>query len=143
MAIEFRTLATESGWNEEALQCAFRNALSEIIKDELVSRDEPAGLEELISLSIRIDNRVRERRRERGGKTVFSAALPGAFPQSSCTTTPSLQFLPPSEPMQLGRARLTEEEKVRRRKNNSCMYCGQAGHFVSNCPRSSSKGEAQ
>ena len=47
MAIEFCTLATESGWNEKALPGAFRNTLTETLKDELVSRDEPDGLDEL------------------------------------------------------------------------------------------------
>ncbi|XP_038844002.1 uncharacterized protein LOC120043485 [Salvelinus namaycush] len=56
MACEFRTLAAESGWNDEALQGAFRNALTETLKDELVSREEPEGLDKLISLTI--DNRL-------------------------------------------------------------------------------------
>lgn len=68
MAVEFRTLAAESGWNDEALHGVFQQALSETIKDELMSRDEPQTLEELISLAICIDNRRRERRRERTGK---------------------------------------------------------------------------
>ena len=137
MAIEFRTLAAESGWNNEALHGAFQNALSETIKDELVSRDEPNTLEELISLAIRIDNRRRERRREKTGKETFSVmpvSLPTAQPQST---------LPEPEPMQLGRARLSEEEKQRRRNTNSCLYCGQAGHFRNACPLLPAKGRAQ
>jgi len=65
MAINFRTFAIQSGWNSEALLSSFHQSLSESIKDELVSREEPADLEGLIALSIRIDNRLRERRRER------------------------------------------------------------------------------
>ena len=68
MACEFRILAAESGWNDEAPQGAFRNALTEILKDELVSREEPNGHDKLISLTILIDNRLCERRRERGGR---------------------------------------------------------------------------
>jgi len=47
MTIEFRTLAIQSGWNDEALQG--HQSLCDSIKDELVSRDEPAHLEGLIS----------------------------------------------------------------------------------------------
>lgn len=36
-AIEFRSLAVESGWNEEALHGAFLNSLSEELKDELAA----------------------------------------------------------------------------------------------------------
>ena len=118
----------------------FQNALSEAIKDELVSRDEPKTLEELISLAIRIDNRRRERRRERAGKETFFTmpVLPAAQPQPM-----SAQSLPEPEPMQLGRARLSPEEKQRRLNTKSCMYCGQAGHFVSTCPLRPPKGGAQ
>lgn len=36
-SVEFRTLATEHGWNSEDLQAAFCNGLNETLKDELVS----------------------------------------------------------------------------------------------------------
>lgn len=51
--IEFRTFAAESGWNDEALQGAFQNSLNDHIKDELVSREEPPDLDQLIALAIR------------------------------------------------------------------------------------------
>lgn len=41
LTMEFRTLATESGWNSEALHGTFKNYLHDSIKDELVSTDEP------------------------------------------------------------------------------------------------------
>lgn len=62
-SIDFRILAAESGWNEAALKSAFLKGLSEEMKDQLSTRGEPDSLESLISLSIRIDNRLQERRR--------------------------------------------------------------------------------
>jgi len=139
MAIDFRTLAIQSGWNDKALQGCFQQFLCDTIKDELVSRDEPADLEGLIALSIRIDNRLRERRRERSVRSpqasVSSSPAPPRFP--------SIHFPEPRrdcprvsepEPMQLGRAHLSPEERARRLRSNSCMYCGLVGHFVSVCP---------
>jgi len=84
MAISFRTLAIQSGWNSEALISCFHQSLSEVIKDELVSREEPADLEGLIALSIRIDNRIRERRRERPTQSpqVVVSPLPSPVPES-------------------------------------------------------------
>ncbi|KAK0132042.1 Retrotransposon-like protein 1 [Merluccius polli] len=61
--------AAESGWNEEALQGVFQNALSSELKDRLTSWEEPADLDHLISLAIHMDNRLRERRRERGTRS--------------------------------------------------------------------------
>ena len=36
--------------------------------------------------------------------------------------------------MQLGRARLTQEERQKRRQEGRCFYCGGTGHLVSSCP---------
>lgn len=45
LAVEFRTLAMESGWNPEALTVAFNRALSDELKDELAARDPATDLE--------------------------------------------------------------------------------------------------
>lgn len=55
----------------------FIQGLSEDIKDKLADRDETDSLETLISLSIRLDNRLRERRRERAGR--FKRHSPNTF----------------------------------------------------------------
>ena len=38
------------------------------------------------------------------------------------------------EPMQLGRARLTHEERQKRQLEGRCFYCGSTSHLVSSCP---------
>ena len=132
---EFRTLAAGSGWNDAGLRSAFRQGLSEGIKDELV-RDKPSTLDDLISLAIEVDERIRERKRER------SRNHPNPTPARSASTTPSLHPSPSAtqestsseEPMQLGRARLTAAEKEFRRAKGLCMYCGQKGHIRNDCP---------
>jgi hypothetical protein len=63
-AVEFHTLAAESTWNPEALFNTFLHRLSEEVKDELAARDLPMDLDSLIALTIRIDGRLREYRRE-------------------------------------------------------------------------------
>lgn len=136
-SIDFRILATECGWDDKALQGIYYRGLSEEVKDELAARDETANLEALISLSIRLDNRLRERRRERNVKsrnfvpTFQSRAshlpdLPAPSPQVSSTS---------EEPMQLGRMTLTQEERQRRFREGLCLYCGQAGHILRSCPK--------
>uniref|UniRef100_A0A3Q3A042 Reverse transcriptase domain-containing protein n=1 Tax=Kryptolebias marmoratus TaxID=37003 RepID=A0A3Q3A042_KRYMA len=64
--IDFHALAAKSGWNGEALCDAFYQGLNEQIKDELATRDPPRGLAELEALASRIDQRLYERRQERG-----------------------------------------------------------------------------
>ena len=48
--LEFRTLATDSGWDDTALRSAYQRGLSEEIKDLLV-RDRPATLNDLSALA--------------------------------------------------------------------------------------------
>lgn len=153
-ALEFRILAAESGWNDPALRDIFHKGLAEELKDELATRDEPASLEGLITLAIKLDNRLRERRRERSlGQrprplTSTPANPPRTFSSSSTppSGSPGLNSSPPNpppanEPMQLGRAKLTPEERQRRFSNRLCFYCGQKGHYLAQCS-DASKGQA-
>ena len=104
-AITFRTLAAVSGWNEPALVSAFHHGLSDPVKDGLASVDCPPNLEALISHAIRLDNRLRERRRDaaQGTPDTLGSPWPSVPP---ITDT--------SEPMQIGRARLSVAKKERR-----------------------------
>ena len=145
-AVEFRTLAAESGWNEEALQGVFLGALSDEVKDQLTSREEEVGLDQLIALSIRVDNRLRERRRERGSRSVptpsfESAATPRSSPSFSAPPRRERGFSP--EPMQIGSTRLSSEERERRMRSGACLYCGLSGHLRSGCPALSGKDRAR
>ena len=144
-AVEFQTLVVESGWNEEALQGVFLNALGGDIKDELTSWEESLDLEHLIVLAIRVDNRLRERRRERA---LRSSSTPSSMPPAASRPPLSVSFpprherTPPSgsEPMQIGRTHLSPEERERRILSRACLYCGQTGHFLSGCPSCPGKG---
>ncbi len=80
-AIEFRTLTSESKWDSETLVSTFYCGLSEYVKDELASRDWGPSLEELITSAIHIDNRVREKRRERCTSRVMTMLAPPNDPE--------------------------------------------------------------
>lgn len=139
-ALDFRTLAEESGWNEEALLGAFYKGLNENLKDELAARDDVSTLDKLIELTIRLDNRLRERRRERALRVPNTAPQ---FPASSATTSSSSRSSNPEpEPMQLGRTQLTPQERNQRRAANACLYCGRIGHYIAMCPKRAAKGPA-
>ena len=64
-AVEFRTLATDSAWNEAALFDAFMRGLAESIRDHLTALELPNGVDSLIALVIKIDNRIQLREEER------------------------------------------------------------------------------
>ncbi|KAI2647305.1 Retrotransposon-derived protein PEG10 [Labeo rohita] len=94
-ALEFRTLAAQSGWNDEPLKLHYRKGLNPDLQVELACRDEGLSLNQYIDLSIRIDNVMRARRPARP----FTAPLPYQPPAASAP-----------EPMQLGTTKLTTEE---------------------------------
>lgn len=129
--MDFRIKAAATNWNAAALKSAYFNALNESIKDELVTLDEPATLEDLINLTIRLDNRIRSRTREK------NRGDPPARFYGGVTSTPAVS--PPQasldpEPMQVGRTRFTPEERQKHISSHLCLYCGASGHFIARCP---------
>lgn len=63
-ASEFRLLAANLDWNDAALVNQFCYGLNDTIKDLLLHHELPSTLEEMINLSIAIDNRIAEHRHE-------------------------------------------------------------------------------
>ncbi len=149
-AIRFRTLATDSGWNRTALYDIFLKGLSDQIQDLLVPLDLPTDLDSLIALAVRTDNRLQERQRSRhrtvsqAGHRQGGAEIPTPSGRSSShrvSPAPQRKALPEEgeEPMQLGRAKLSSEERRRRLQEGRCFYCGQQSHLLAACP---AKGQA-
>lgn len=143
-AIEFRTAAADSGWNVPALRDAFMTGLSEPIKDQLAPLETPRDLESLIAVAIRIDNRLRERERERRRNRDVIPSFQNS-PRRVAPPAEDFQLMLPDhqrttlpndsgEPMQLGRTRLSLEERQRRLREGCCFYCGQPGHQLASCP---------
>ncbi|MGL4250315.1 MAG: DUF4939 domain-containing protein, partial [Aeromonas sp.] len=130
-AIEFCTLATTSGWNEPALHARFLEGLNAEVHDEIYSREIPAGLDDLMSLALRIERRLEDRRHARRMEGSLLASTHAISPPVS----PAPAVLPvKTERMQQGGLRITAQERQRRIQDRLCMYCAAAGHFVANCP---------
>ncbi len=113
-AIEFRTLAATCEWNEQALTARFLEALSGEIKEEILSRDLPTRLDQLVELAIRLNKLFELRRRARYTMPELRAAPP-------IVSSPTV-VSPGPEPLQLGGLRISAAERL-------CMYCGAQGHL--------------
>ncbi len=125
-ALEFRTLAAQTNWTDNALKVIFRRGLSHDFKTELACRDEGKDFNQFVHLAIQIDNLMRSRRPgSRSATSSHNLPLPRYYSHMTADS---------SEPMQINATRLTEEEKERRRSQRLCLYCGEAGHFRQNCP---------
>ncbi len=143
-SIEFRTLAVSCGWNEKAHWDHFLHGLADHVKDEIYSLELPAGLDRLIDLAIRVDDRIALRSRHRKGGFPRERVT-GAESVTTCDKWSQRLVFPEEEPMLIGGARLMAGERRRRLANQLCLYCGEVGHVAAACPgvgrRSSSKGE--
>ena len=105
-AMEFRTLAAGTGWNDRALIDQYRCSLR-----ELACRYTTFKFNQLVDMSIRLDNLLATRRRSDQGLLVPSPRTPSPIP------------------MELGGA-------VRRetgRGSSSCPICGRRGHTAGRC----------
>uniref|UniRef100_A0A3B3H296 Gypsy retrotransposon integrase-like protein 1 n=1 Tax=Oryzias latipes TaxID=8090 RepID=A0A3B3H296_ORYLA len=140
-AIRFRTLAAESGWNSVALYDVFMKGLAPRIQEQLIPLDLPQGLDSLIALAIRTDNRLHELVSRRGSGSSGGGSSRGAesaerrnHRRFSADPHPSVTADSCEEPMQVGRTRLSAEERQRRLQEGRCFYCGEIGHPVFSCP---------
>ena len=138
-AIEFQTLVTDSSWEGRAVIDTFLHGLTEPIKDELLTRDLPEELDRIITLVIRIDTRLEDRRRlvKPRSPPRFYRRRPRVFPPPQDTMTiptPATSSGGEPEVMIVDRSRITKVERDRWVRTRSCLYCGGAGHFASNCP---------
>ncbi len=126
-AIQSQTLAAACGWIEGALPAHFLEGLDEAIADELAVVDLPRELDNLINLALRVEGRLNRRRQGR------QPTAPWRHLEASSSDAAS--HLPAEvEPMQLGRLRLTPQQRQERLALGLCLYCGKAGHFVLQCP---------
>uniref|UniRef100_A0A8C5W9J4 CCHC-type domain-containing protein n=1 Tax=Leptobrachium leishanense TaxID=445787 RepID=A0A8C5W9J4_9ANUR len=142
--MEFKQYALDTAWNEAALITQFCSGLSDQVKDEIAQIGVPSTLEMLMQVSISIDRRLRERRQERN---LYPPVQPCRAPQPALhdVTRALVPYAPRNaqeEPMQIGAIdrRLPPEEMARRRTNRLCLYCGQAGHVIRNCPEKAERG---
>lgn len=153
----FRTMVVDTGYNEEAKMAAFRTGLSDQIKDILATTlADPETLEDLISLAIKIDTRIFDRKMETivpgGGNRVaaVNSTATGTVAMAMSTTgdnhgsatrtsygTSSASQNGSNSPK--GRKKISNLERQRRIQNNLCLYCGENGHIHSGCPKKTNK----
>uniref|UniRef100_A0A674C300 CCHC-type domain-containing protein n=1 Tax=Salmo trutta TaxID=8032 RepID=A0A674C300_SALTR len=112
-ALEFRTLAAGSGWNERALIDHYRCSLREDVRRELACRDHTTTLDQLIDLSIRLDNLLAAR-----GHSDRGLFIPPPIP-------------PAPTPMELGGTAAWRTGGG----GLSCTHCGRRGHTADRCWR--------
>ncbi|KAK3555087.1 hypothetical protein QTP86_008044 [Hemibagrus guttatus] len=129
-AIQFRTLAAKSGWNEQALLAAYHQGLSPQVRLHLAAHEDAIGLERLIQLSIRVATRMQScvHRSQDQSRPYNRRDRPEPVSPPEPAPEPAL------EPMQRGTTHLNPAERQRRLTQSLCLYCGDPGHALPACP---------
>ena len=117
--VEFHILAAETGWPDSVLQGVLIKALNEQMKDQLASQEEPSSFEDFITLAIRIDNRLAERRRERASCSQPPSTL--RFSSYLLILPPSRESIALGEPLRFCRAHAGESGKAHSRGASSSL----------------------
>jgi hypothetical protein len=121
---EFRNLAADLAWGDSALMAAFRRGLHWKVK-EIISQKEsqPRSLEELIEVSIQIDNVRRENEASRPPRTNPPKKATATI-STTTTVKRDIKALPNY---------VDEAEWERRREAGLCIKCGNSGHTIKDC----------
>ncbi len=122
--LRFRTLAAASGWNECSLITTYRQGLEPRLRLQLALYDDSHGLEKLMQLSIRCENRMQSCYEDQSPLSITP------IHRSEITRTPEAG----SEPMQVNTNRLSSVDRQRRLTWGLCLYCGIGGHVIALCP---------
>ena len=125
-ASEFRQLACDVQWDNQALCDHFRRGLRSDVKNLLLNFPEPTSMSQAITQAVSCDNQLFELRQE---ERVISMRQP-------ILGTPPISSSNDPVPMEIDRARapLTEAERRFRRTNGLCLYCGASTHLIRFCP---------
>ena len=166
--IEFNHLTRQvRGYGDGALCHIFYSSLPDCIKDEISCVRKPHTLNGYCTLVQTIDARYWERKSEILCQTKNSSLSSTSNSKSSASSSDSKgkskekdnkskgsdnkskgsssssgtsKSATPDAPSHLGKyGKLTEEECQRRIKDKLWMFCGQPGHMVKDCPKSTSK----
>ena len=130
-----------AGWQSENLYRIFLNILNDDVRDELLKEERPDSLQKYMERAITIDRQLFERKMDQKNRNLHQTRLNHGQPvQIPRPRQPSndmqldnvLVARPPQSHANANR--LTAEERARRLQNRLCLYCGQAGHVVRNCP---------
>lgn len=128
-------------YGDAPMRDQFYKGLKDSVKDELARHEKWDTLEELKVISVRLDNRLFERRIEKNGEPFRDGKTDKMGTPSN--KKPNNFFGNRNRNTQqsnhLNAVDISPEEKKRRQEGNLCYNCGAAGHVSRNCEKDSNR----
>jgi hypothetical protein len=143
-APDFKRYSMYLDWSDETLRQTFFDGLKSDVQDRLLSPQRFGTFSDLVDSAIEWDNLLFNRRRSTNKSSTYVDVThrpSTSAPRSTTSVTTSTSIKPSVAvgpwPMDIdtiqAKGPLTQAEKDRRRQNNLCLYCGQAGHQLKDC----------
>jgi hypothetical protein len=147
----FQRIMATLQYDKEAKRQALYDSLSEELKDQLVSHDEPEDWNKYVGLLQRVDQKIRSRTLEKKNKAQITLApqrsIPRTTPSPAHSNNPKDSWANKSfhgsAPMDLSAYRRTQERQQayeKRMQAGVCTRCGDPkkdGHLRAQCPQKS------
>src|SRR5258706_8467858 len=139
---EFSTYANVLEYDDCTKISFFKKGANNDLQIALAHQLNPLDdFDKYVAMCIQLDNNIRNLKGQNIHRSLYpSQNLTPSLPTSSTSsgTAPG-----PIDLSAANRSRkrgpIDEAEKKRRRDNNLCMYCGQSGHWATNCPNKRQK----
>ena len=128
--IAFQNYIDILDWTDDKqIMVLYKEGLKETVKDLMLTMGEPQNFSEMKEKAIMADNRLWDRKQEKG-KEVPKPKPKNPTPSGSAgnpitiNATTANDAKPP-----MYRAKISQEERLNRIRNKLCLYCGKAGHI--------------
>ncbi|OMJ14972.1 Retrotransposon-derived protein PEG10 [Smittium culicis] len=149
---EFRSLASESGFDDTAFVDQFLRGLSPRIMQYLMVSNLPESLEENMQIEVRVDNRlatvlsISDNQPHVKSQNPFRNVNPTSFILDQATNPQPKDrtvYMEIDTLTTRPRGPLSAEEKPRRYDLGLCFYCGGSGHIAHECSKKKTSGKAR
>lgn len=132
---EFVTYAAPLDMDARMKTSLFRRGLNTEVQRALaVQANPPDNFDAFVQLCIKLDNNIRALPVSESRAPPRITSHPEPSTSTATGTQPGPMDLSRIDRTSRKRAPLSEDVKKHRRDNNLCLYCGNPGHWATNCP---------